>query len=336
MMSVQRTLLLIFMIVCKVSFAQIPSVRVLDSGRQVSIRGLSAVSDQVIWCSGSKGSVVRSTDGGKSFAWITVPGYGQRDFRDIHAFNENAALIMGIGEPAVILKTEDGGQSWQKVFEDSTKGMFLDAMDFDGKGKGTVIGDPIGGSLFQAFSTDFGASWQKAANKIKLGDGEAFFASSGTNIQGTGNKEHPYLFVSGGTFSNLYYNGKVYLLPLVKGKESTGANSIACYGRKAIIVGGDFKQSKDTNGNCILLNLRKEPVFTHALQPPSGYRSCVIYVSKKILLSCGTSGVDISYDEGLHWKHFSDQGFHVVQKARKGKTIFLAGSDGKIACLQFP
>src|SRR5689334_2220981 len=116
--------------------AQKQLINIIDSGRKISLRGLSVVDDNVIWASGSSGTVARSVDGGKTFEWLTVAGYEKRDFRDIEAFDANTAIIMGISEPAIILKTKDGGKSWYKVFEDSTKGMFLDAMDFDEKGNG--------------------------------------------------------------------------------------------------------------------------------------------------------------------------------------------------------
>ncbi|MBL7712546.1 MAG: oxidoreductase [Chitinophagaceae bacterium] len=335
-MNLQKTILLFLLLACKLSLAQTPVITLLDSGRNVSIRGLSVVDEQTIWCSGSKGSVARSTDGGQHFSWLTVPGYEQRDFRDIHAFDAHTALIMGIGEPAIILRTKDGGQSWQKVFEDSTKGMFLDAMDFDRKGKGVVIGDPVGGYLFRADSKDFGDTWVKAGEQVALGKGEAFFASSGTNIQATGKRKHPYIFASGGLLSKLYYKGKVYSLPLLQGKESTGANSIAVRKRKAVVVGGDYLRDRDTNGNCILVNLRRKPVFADPQQAPKGYRSCVLYLDKKVLLSCGINGVDISDDQGLNWHSVSKLSFHVVQKAAKGKAVFLAGPGGKIARLQLP
>lgn len=330
----QKLLLIFFLLACKLTQAQIPVITLLDSGRNVSIRGLSVVNEQTIWCSGSKGSVARSTDGGQHFSWLTVPGYEQRDFRDIHAFDAHTALIMGIGEPAVILKTKDGGQSWEKVFEDSAKGMFLDAMDFDRNGKGVVIGDPVGGYLFRADSKDFGHTWSRNREPVKMGKGEAFFASSGTNIQVSGKRKHPYIFVSGGVLSNLYYKGKAYSLPLLQGKESAGANSIAIRKRKAVVVGGDYMRDRDTNGNCIIINLRRKPVFADPQQGPKGYRSCVLYLDKKVLLSCGINGVDVSYDQGLNWTSVSKLSFHAVQKAQKGKAVFLAGPGGKIARLQ--
>ncbi|MEP7319797.1 MAG: oxidoreductase, partial [Panacibacter sp.] len=40
--------------------AQKPTINILDSARKISIRGLSVVDDNIIWASGSSGSVARS------------------------------------------------------------------------------------------------------------------------------------------------------------------------------------------------------------------------------------------------------------------------------------
>ena len=187
---------------------------------------------------------------------------------------------MGIAEPAIILKTKDGGKTWYKVFEDSTKGMFLDAMDFDDKGTGIVIGDPIEGNLFKAFTVDNGEHWsslQMIDPLSKLAEGEAFFAASGTNAVFTKNKDYPVAYVTGGTVSRLFYSEKFYLLDIIQGKESTGANSIAIdnSGKNAVIVGGDFSADTFASLNCVLVKLKTKPEFKHPKTPPHGYRSCV-------------------------------------------------------------
>jgi hypothetical protein len=127
----------------------------------------------------------------------------------------------------------------------------------------------------------------------------------------------------------------------MQGKESTGANSIAtdASGFYAVVVGGDFTKDTISNNNCVLVDLRNWRTgikFKQPKTPPHGYRSCVIYLAKKKLLTCGTSGVDISKDGGMNWKLISKEGFHVCQKAKKGNAVFLAGSNGKIARLIFP
>ncbi len=318
--------------------AQKSIINILDSGRKTSLRGLSVVDDNIVWASGSNGAIARSTDGGKTFEWLTVQGYEQRDFRDVEAFDAKTALIMAVAEPAIILKTKDGGRIWKKVFEDTTKGMFLDAMDFDESGTGAVIGDPINGNLFKALTVDYGDNWmilQFVDSTYKLKDGEAFFASSGTNIKFTGNKDYPLLYATGGTASRLFYRENFYKLNIVQGTESTGANSVAIgnNGKNAVIVGGDFKADTISSLNCVLVQFKKEPVFTNPQIPPHGYRSCVEYITKDKLITCGTSGVDVSNDGGKNWELISTHSFHVCQRAKKGTKIFLAGASGKIAVL---
>lgn len=326
-------------------------IQVLESGKRVSFRGLSVVNDQVFWASGSNGSVVRSTDGGKTLQWISVPGYEKRDFRDIEAFNAETAVIMAIAEPAVILKTTDGGKNWRKVFEDTTKGMFLDAMDVyaDNK-KMIVVGDPIQGTLFAAMSYNGGDSWERipASNHKedvrKVSDTEAMFASSGTNVKLINEKDFntSILLVTGGSkarLKDLYQHTFNDSLPMIQGGTSTGANSIDYWSKtkSAVIVGGDFAKDTIATDNCVLVSFKKgKPVFSKPSIPPHGYRSCVIYLNGKELVTCGTSGIDISSDGGKTWTLISKESFHVVQKARNGKAIFLAGGNGRIAQLVLP
>jgi photosystem II stability/assembly factor-like uncharacterized protein len=324
-------------------FAQQPVIELRESGRKISLRGLSVVSDEVIWASGSRGSVARSTDGGKNFQWITVPGYEKNDFRDIEAFDANTAVIMGITEPAVILKTTDGGQNWRKVFEDTTKGAFLDAMDFADSRHGVVAGDPTHGSLYTVFTHDGGDSWQISDwtsgkdNKFLMKEGEAFFASSGTNIHLLPDGKR-FVFASGGKSSRFFNGSRFDSLPIMQGGTSTGANSIAVYGAaKAMVVGGDFGKDTIARSNAVLIDFSgKNNRYTLPQTPPHGYRSCVIYLDAQQLITCGTSGVDISRDSGNNWELISKESYHVVQKAKKGNAVFLAGANGRIARLIFP
>lgn len=321
-------LTLIFITSSKFSYAQ--KIELVNTGTKTSIRGLCVVDDKIIWASGSNGMVAKSTDGGNSFSWLQVPNFEKRDFRDIEAFDSNTAIIIAIAEPAQILKTIDGGKNWKIVFTDSTKGMFLDAMSFYDNKNGVVVGDPINNKTFIATTKDGGNTWGKAnKNLTVLDSGEAFFASSGSNIV---YQKKKMFFVSGGKKSSLYYNNKKYELPIVQGLESTGANSIDVYKNNAIIVGGDFSKDSSTANNCVLVDL-KTMKFSNPKTTPNGYRSCVMYLDKLTAIACGLNGVDISNDAGLNWQKISYDGFHVVKKSKKGKAVFLAGSKGRIAKL---
>jgi hypothetical protein len=162
--------------------------------------------------------------------------------------------------------------------------------------------------------------------------GEAFFASSGTNLKLAGKY---LIFVSGGLSSRLHYLKEWHELPLLQGKESTGANSIAVNLISGVVVGGDFSKDTVSTGNCVLVDLSKNIQFRLPETGPHGYRSCVIYLTDNVLVACGTSGVDVSKDAGKNWELISKEGFHVVQKAKKGNAVFLAGSNGRIAKLIF-
>jgi hypothetical protein len=309
------------------------TVKLLPSGSKASLRGLSVVNDDVVWVSGSAGSVGRSVDGGENWTWTTVQGFEKTDFRDIEAFDKNTAIIMGIADPAYILKTTDGGQQWKVVFKDTTKGMFLDAMEFWNEQSGIVIGDPLNDKVFIARTFDGGESWRSIpVDNIPVVDkGEAFFASSGTNVRKLSRQEA--VFVSGGLRARLFIRDKKIDLPIIQGKESTGANSIAVKNKKnLIVVGGDFNAKDDTVKNCVITKDGGES-FTVPVAGPHGYRSCVEYLGKKNWISCGLNGVDLSTDDGQHWVWISKDSFHAVQKAKKGKAIYFSGGGGRIGKL---
>jgi photosystem II stability/assembly factor-like uncharacterized protein len=240
---------------------------------------------------------------------------------------------MGVDEPAYVLRTSDGGENWKVVYENKTKGMFLDAMDFMDDKNGIVVGDPINGYFFMINSSDSGKNWQELSveNRPKADSGEACFAASGTNVRKLSESES--VFVTGGRTSHIFINGKEILLPVLQGKESTGANSVAVKENKTfIVVGGDFLKKDLTTGNCAISN-DEGKTWRKPKTPPSGYRSCVEYLSKNKWITCGLNGVDISDDDGMQWKKINDQSFNVCRKAKMGKAVYLAGA-GRIGKLE--
>src|SRR4051794_3943436 len=80
------------------------------SGVTARLRGVSAVSEQVAWASGSNSTVLRTIDGGATWNSLTVTTE-KLDFRDIDAIDENTAYILsiGTGETSRIYKTTDAG-----------------------------------------------------------------------------------------------------------------------------------------------------------------------------------------------------------------------------------
>jgi photosystem II stability/assembly factor-like uncharacterized protein len=322
------------------------NVEVITSGTNTSLRGMSIPAENIIWVSGSNGIVGKSVDAGKTWRWIVVPGFEKRDFRDIEAFDSTTAIVMAIDNPANILKTTDGGATWKKVFEKAMDGMFLDAMDFKNSREGICIGDPLdvnnGGKKFYVIRTiNGGDTWtEAAASEMQLAaTGEAIFSASGTNITFLNHRDYEYAFITGGLVSNLYLigkagkNSKKSTIPIVSGKESTGAFSFAT-DRKNLFytIGGDYKLPKNSVDNFYYTKDAGTTWKTSSPGSPSGYRSCIRIIEKNTLVACGTSGVDYAVNAEKDWKNISPESFNVCMVA-KGKQVFFAGEKGKIGKL---
>ncbi|MFT4094372.1 MAG: oxidoreductase [Niabella sp.] len=293
----------------------------------ISYRGLSIVENN-IWISGSKGSVGKSANGGNTWQWYTVKGYEKNEFRDIEAFDDRTAVVMSISAPAFILKTTDGGNTWKKVYENAHPSMFLDAMAFKNNKEGIVIGDPIENNIFVAETKDGGNSWSETSI-LKLpaaGAGEVFFAASGSNIVFAGNR---YYIVSGGLLSRIFFNKKAIRLPTLQGQQMTGANGLAIQNNTILVAGGDYHNLQRTDS---VFSYSTDGGATWHLPRvmPGGYRSSVCFAGKDTAITCGITGIDISYDAGKTWKNISKEGFNTCTYSKEQHSVFFAGNNGKL------
>jgi photosystem II stability/assembly factor-like uncharacterized protein len=333
----------IFFIITIVSFSQkLPSVQILQDSIRSSFRGLSVPSDDVIWVSGSNGTVGRSVNGGTNWKWMIVHGFEKRDFRDIEAFDSATAIIMAVDNPADILKTTDGGKTWKVVFHKAQEGMFLDAMDCKNETTCVCIGDPITNffTVLKSLSDGFLLILKnsRTGDVIGAAKDEALFAASGTNLKVL--SQFSYAFVSGGSTSNLYVvNLKTFKkisIPIIQGKSSTGAFSMFAVDlRSFYITGGDYTEYWKDSGNVVYTTNSGK---TWQRSSVHGYRSCIIQADKKTFITCGTNGVDISFDSCKTWQLIHGDGakgidgFNVCTKSKTGKMVYFAGN-GRIAKL---
>jgi photosystem II stability/assembly factor-like uncharacterized protein len=316
--------------------AQSYSLKPLNEHTKTSLRGLSVISDQVTWVSGSNGAVGKTTDGGITWKWVNPKGYEKIDFRDIEAFDDKQAIIVGIASPAYILKTVDGGETWTENYKNVDSAIFLDGLGFWDKKNGIIFGDPIKDKMQLLKTVDAGTSWQDISKnlEINLTIGEASFAASGTTVKTLpGGKTW---IATGGKASNVYFSpdyGKswqVFKCPILQGEGSTGPFSIDFFNeKKGIAVGGNYLKDKE-NSNNVLLTYDGGKSWQKPATPVFGFRSGVTYINANTLVATGTSGTDISTDGGQHWKNISDKSFNAVQKAKKGKIVLLAGNNGLI------
>ncbi|MRG44042.1 oxidoreductase [Chitinophaga sp. SYP-B3965] len=327
------TILLFILLTGTTTYAQ---PRVLTTAPINSIRGLSVVTDSLVWVSGTQGKAGRSMDAGATWEWYSIPGCDTVDFRDIEAFSKDRAVIVSSGEPARIYLTKDGGKNWKQTYYNDTKGIFLDAMDFWNDREGVIIGDPINDTFTILRTGNGGESWEPMPGPKAL-PGEACFAASGTTLRALKGKD--FAFASGGAVSRFFrYNGKAWYLrawPATQGLSTTGIFSFAFRdGSNGVAVGGDYQDVKQENRNC-LITKDGGRTWTAPALAPKGYRTSVEYLDAKRLIVTGPFGTELSEDGGNTWLPLGNdpQGYHVARKAKKGTAVYFAGGKGRIAVL---
>lgn len=324
-------LLLLFIFFANDAIAQ--HIVLLQQGKPTSIRGLSVVNDKTAWISGSNGYIAITNDSGKTWQWQQIKGFEHGDFRDIEAFSDKEAVIMSSGTPALILKTVDGGANWQLKYRNTDTTIFLDAMDFDNASHGFILGDPIKNKFLLLETKNGGNTWNNYNTSPVASTNEAAFAASGTCLRTI---NHNIFIVTGGSSSNLFIlpqkNKKwnKIPMPIIHGKSSQGAFSIAKGKNQLVIVGGDYQHDKHTDSAaCYSNNMGTTWQLAH--KPLSGYQSCVEYINADIYLSTGTPGTNITTNGGKNWEQIDTASFNVCRIARHGELVLLAGSNGKIA-----
>ncbi len=305
-----------------------------QSGTSVSLRGVSAVSPNVAWASGGKGSYLRTRDGGASWEFRTMPGAADLDFRDVEGFDDRTALLLssGPGQESRIYRTRDGGASWSLAMTNPDPKGFWDAMAFWDSSHGIVVGDPVDGRFVILTTSDGGMTWRHEKGPPGNKD-EGAFAASGSCITTRGVRE--VWFGTGGPDGSRVFHstdgGKTWSVaktPLRTGTTS-GVFSVAFSDSlHGIAAGGDYKMESDSTGT---LAVTKDGGKTWtAGSAPSGFRSSIAYLPElKMWVSAGTTGSDVSTDGGINWRSFG-KGFNAISFVA-GTTGWAVGPGGSIA-----
>jgi len=243
------------------SFAQ----QVQLSRTEESLRGVSAVSREVVWASGTHGTYLRTVDGGRRWMPGQVPDAGALDFRGVVAFSANEAFLMssGPGEQSRIYHTADGGQHWELQFTNRDPKGFFDSIAFWDSTHGLVLGDPVpdeaGKLKFEVLLTDDGKTWHRVSGtQLPVAmDGEGAFAASNSCISILQSSPDTNIwFATGGKVARVFHSPdrgrswEVFDTPMIHGADSTGIFSIAFRdAMHGVIAGGDYKRPNDDGPN---------------------------------------------------------------------------------------
>ena len=329
--------LLICLFVSEVSYSQWQPQAVNTTAH---FRAVSVVSTEVVWIGGTKGTFVRTVDGGQTWQTGTVPDADICDFRDVKGIDAQTAYLMSAGpaekDQARIYKTDNGGQTWTLLYQNKQPGVFFDGIDFWDKQHGIVFSDPIDSRWFILTTEDGGKSWQPVPPSALpiLQPNEAAFAASGTTLVVQGKKN--VWIASGGASSSRVFRsddrGKTWAVgttPLPAG-EATGLFGMHFFTDKiGLAVGGNYKQEQQPGPNATIT--RDGGKTWQVLTPtdPPGLKEAVALLPGDRLLTVGPSGTSLSADQGQTWQRLDTDGFHSLA-CSKG-TCYAVGAKGKVS-----
>jgi photosystem II stability/assembly factor-like uncharacterized protein len=309
-----------------------------QSNTDALLIGLHALNDDVVWASGTKSTILRTTDGGEKWQDIQYPEADTLQFRDIYGLDEKRAVVLSIGEgasSAIFQYSVDSG--WTQVYQMENPSGFLDAFDFWENGQGVAYGDAIDSLPFILKTEDYGQTWRRHTDNLPAaGEGEGGFASSGTCVEtgangkgwiGTGANDNARVL-----FTEDYGNTWLaYESPMVKG-EAAGITSIRFVGTVGFITGGDISKKEEWSKNVFWSDTQGKSWYPlpQPKSPGAMYGSGFAKVNDQyITLICGPEGADMAMGIGSEWKKISPDNLWTATLLPSG-VGWLAGNKGRI------
>lgn len=312
-----------------------------------SLRGLSVVSDDVAWASGTGGTYLWTDDAGVRWHVGTVPGAASLDFRAVHAASLDTAYLMAAGQDtARIYRTTDRGAHWTLQYENLERGAFLDAIAFFDSRRALALGDPVGGRFLLMHTDDAGAHWTRIptdAVPVAL-EGEAAFAASGTALVACGPRD-AWFATGGAAIARVFRttdegrSWRVSATPVRAGNAAAGIFSIACSDpRHGIVVGGNYV--KPDSAVVVAAETSDGGASWRALPAASagGYFSGVATLatgSTRVFIAVGSVGTGISRDGGEHWTRADSLSLNAIAVASPGgpHRVWGVGARGRIVTI---
>jgi photosystem II stability/assembly factor-like uncharacterized protein len=304
-----------------------------------SLRGLSLVGENILWASGTGGTVLHTVDGGKSWSVVTIPGAEKLDFRGIHAFDDKNAVIMSSGKAeegqARIYRTNDGGESWSQVFEQTTPGIFFDGLAFWDRKHGIVLSDPVDGHFVLFTTDDGGLSWKQISAPAVPPSSlpkEGAFAASNSCLAVQGDK-NVWFATGGASVARVFRSndrGKSWSIaetPMHPANASSGIFSLAFQDAKnGIAVGGDYEHPESSDLPSVMSTQDGGETW-QAAKPtdPKGLYFSTVALHGDQITATGIKGI---WTNSGTWKNESTDNLNSVVAG--GRTIWAVGPKGMV------
>lgn len=330
---------ILFFYACQTPQITEPVLELLPQTVKFSCRAISAVSNEVVWASGTGNTVLRTLDGGQTWETFRPADSLKLDFRCLYALDEKQAMVFSIDCPALGLKTEDGGKTWKQVYYNNQPGIFLNSVYFFDEENGVAVGDPLDGKYVVLLTQNGGETWM--VDEIAPKGTAGMFAASNGCVQLLSEGKIMMCTAEACVYTYEPHSGwSQNQAPLATGHEN---HCDGCYGitmlnkNVGFVVGGNYAEVSrpgnvartDDGGNTWTLSETGIHGFTSSLAAFPG--------QDEVLIASGSDGLSWSANQGETWLNLAHllpedcRGFHALSAARTGDCIFAAGADGKIA-----
>jgi photosystem II stability/assembly factor-like uncharacterized protein len=329
-------------LIALVSRARAQTAPVLEpqaSGTSARLQAVSVVSASIAWASGARGTYVRTLDGGRTWAAHVVPGADSLEFRDVHAFDGDRAVLLaaGPGDRSRLYRTENGGRDWELVFTNRDPAAFYDCIDFKGS-FGVVVSDAVRGRFPLLRSRNGGRSWEPfeppGYQAIQAIEGEGAFAASGTCIVVLGDGGFQIGTAKGGRILRFTSRtAEVRETPVIRDRPMAGIATLAYRTERiGIAAGGDLAQPDALTDNVAVTRdggrswtLGGRPTFPGPVYGLAYTRGS----PGPVVVAVGPRGGAWSSDDGASWQRLTDLNHWGLGFGPTG-VGWLVGPDGRI------
>jgi photosystem II stability/assembly factor-like uncharacterized protein len=291
--------------------------------------------------------ILRTLNGGRTWARLAAPGGDTLQFRDVHAVSRDTAyaLSAGPGDRSRIYKTYDGGTTWQLQFFNRDSSAFYDCFDFWDPGHGIAVSDAVAGHVVVIVTTDGGTTWTSVSPEAlpAAAPGEGAFAASGTCLV-TARPRYVWIGTGAGGAGRVYRSAdagatwNVVTLPLSRGSASSGVVSLAFRDSlNGSALGGDLSAADAFLDNVARTSDGGRAWAAGGRPPFPGAVYGSAYAPGRVpplLIAAGPKGAAYSRDDGDTWTALSSQGYWAVAFAEPS-LAWMVGPGGRITRVEF-
>ena len=300
-----------------------PKLTLQNSGTKELLIAVSPVNANVVWAAGTHGTFLVTTDGGKTWRSGQVNDAKWLQFRGVRAVSATTAYLLSIGNAPTnfrIYKTEDGGSTWTKQFQNELTGAFYDCFAFWTPKRGIAHSDSVNG-VFPDLRTEDGTTWQSIASNMPPAlPGEFSFSSSDTCVATQG-ENNAWIATGGSSAARILATTdggntwNAYNTPVIS-SPSAGAFTVDFRdSSNGIVGGGDLDPSDPDNARTASSSdgghtwtLTNAPPVTGAIFGLSYVRQIGICktktcqaVARYVVVTANTGGAAWTPDEGTTW-----------------------------------